>query len=160
MAVGYYANHRDCGSLLVYYQPLGNVVGGAGLVINGQLQISKRDIAGEVANYLRFLSFSEDRFDLARTPEGIVEYITKVTMPMICTVGPDTLAVFCHLLTDTEELKNSFMKYLAEEYIPEIHKIDRSLYELFYGAGVLLYNLMHGNIEYRNDLKEYRQQEA
>ncbi|MBR2811272.1 MAG: ROK family protein [Solobacterium sp.] len=155
-AVGYFANHRDCGDLLVYYHPLGNVVGGAGTVIDGRLQIGKHDIAGEVGNYLKFLNFSEDRFDLARTPEGIVEYITKVTLPMICTVGPDTLAVYCDLLTDTEELKAGMMKYLPEEYLPEIHKVKSNLYDLFYGAGVMLYNLLHGNIEYRDDLKEYR----
>ena len=156
IAVGYYANHRDCGNLLVYYQPLGNTVGGAGLVINGDLQIGKRDIAGEVGNYLKILNFSEDRFDLAKTPEGIVEYITKVTLPMICTVGPDTLAVYCSLLTDTEELKKSLLKYIPEQNIPEIHKVSTNLYDLFYGAGVLLYNLLHGSIEYREELKEYR----
>ena len=156
MAVGYYAIHRDCGDLLVYYHPLGNVVGGAGLVIDGDLQIGKRDIAGEVVNYLKFLNFSEDRFDLARTPEGIVEYITKVTLPMVCTVGPDTLAIYCDLLTDTEELKAYMKKYLPEEYIPSIHKIKNGLYELFYGAGVMLYNVLHGNVEYRKDLEEYR----
>lgn len=154
-AVGYYANHRDCGDLLVYYHPLGNVVGGAGLVIDGNLHIGKMDIAGEVTNFIRLLNFSEDRFDLTRTPEGIVEYITKVTVPMIATMGPDTLAVCCDLLTDTEELKNSILKYIPERHVPQITKIE-NLYELFYGAGVLLYNILHGSIEYREDLKEFR----
>ncbi len=156
-AVGYYANHRDCGDLLVYYHPLGNSVGGAGVVIDGNLQIGKKDIAGECANYMKILNFSEDRFDLARTPEGIVELITKVTLPMICTIGPDTLAVYCDLLTDTEELKESLKKYIPERHIPEIHKLNSNLWEVFYGGGVLLYNLLHGSITYREDLKEFRQ---
>ena len=155
-AVGYYANHRDCGNLLAYYHPLGNVVGGAGLVINGNPVFGRKDFAGECANYLKTLNFSEDRYDLARTPEGIVELITKLVLPMICTVGPDTLAVYCDLLTDPEELKESLKKYIPERHLPEITKMDSRFWELFYGAGVLLYNVMHDNYSYREDLKEFR----
>ena len=155
-AVGYYANHRDCGDLLLYYHPLGNVIGGAGIVLDGKLHVGKNDFAGEVISYIKLLNFSEDRFDLARTPEGITEYVTKVTVPMIASIGPDTLVVYCDLLTDTDELKECIGKYIPEKYIPEIHKIGSSLWELFYGAGVLLYNLLHGNIEYRPDLENYR----
>lgn len=127
------------------------------IVTGGNLQIGKKDIAGECANYMKILNFSEDRFDLARTPEGIIELITKVTLPMICTIGPDTLAVYCDLLTDTEELKGSLKKYIPERHIPEIHKLNSNLWEVFYGGGVLLYNLLHGSITYREDLKEFRQ---
>lgn len=154
-AVGYYANNRDCGNLLAYYHPLGNVVGGAGLVINGNPVFGRKDFAGECANYLKTLNFSEDRYDLSRTPEGIVELITKLVLPMICTIGPDTLAVYCDLLTDTEELKESLKKYIPERHLPDIVRMENS-YLLFYGAGVLLYNVLHGNSEYREDLKEYR----
>lgn len=155
-AVGYYANHRDCGNLLAYYHPLGNVVGGAGLVINGMPVFGKKDFAGECANYLKTLNFSEDRYDLSRTPEGIVELITKLVLPMICTIGPDTLAVYCDLLTDPEELKESLKKYIPERHLPEIVKMDSRFWELFYGAGVLLYNVLHGSSKYREDLNEYR----
>ena len=155
-AVGYYANHRDCGNLLAYYHPLGNVVGGAGLVINGMPVFGKKDFAGECANYLKTLNFSEDRFDLSKTPEGIVELITKLVLPMICTIGPDTLAVYCDLLTDPEELKESLKKYIPERHLPEIVKMDSRFWELFYGAGVLLYNVLHGTSKYREDLEEYR----
>ncbi len=155
-AVGYYANHRDCGNLLAYYHPLGNVVGGAGLVINGMPVFGKKDFAGECANYLKTLNFSEDRYDLSRTPEGIVELITKLVLPMICTIGPDTLAVYCDLLTDPEELKESLKKYIPERHLPEIVKMDSRFWELFYGAGVLLYNVLHGTSKYREDLNEYR----
>lgn len=155
-AVGYYANNRDCGNLLVYYHPLGNVVGGAGVIVNGNLLTGKEDIVGECVNYMKLLNFSEDRFELARTPEGIVEFITKVVTPMICMLGPDTLAISCDLLTDTEELRQSFMKYIPERNMPVIRKFNNNYWELFYGAGVLLYNVLHGNYEYREDLKEYR----
>ena len=36
-----------------------------------------------MANYLKTLNFSEDRYDLARTPEGIVELITKLVLPLV-----------------------------------------------------------------------------
>ncbi len=146
LALGYYANHKDCGDLLVYYHPLGNVVGGAGMIIDGKLHTGKNDIAGETVTYTKLLNFSEDRFDLARTPEGIVEYVTKVTVPMIATVGPKTLAIYCDLLTSEEELKNSIEKYIPEQYMPEIHKVKDNLWTLFYGAGVALYNRLHGNL--------------
>lgn len=156
-AVGYYANHRDCGDLLVYYHPLGNVVGGAGIVIDGDLQLGKMDIAGECANYLKLLNFSEDRYDLSRTPEGIVELIAKIVTPMICTVGPDTLGVYCDLLTDTEELKEYLKRYIPEKHLPQIQKLNSNLWDVFYGGGVLLYNFLHGSIIYREDLSEYRE---
>ena len=155
-AVGYYANHRDCGNLIAYYHPLGNYVGGAGVIVNGDLLTGKEDIAGECVNYMKLLNFSEDRFELARTPEGIVEFITKVVTPMICIVGPDTLAISCDLLTDTEELRQSIAKYIPERNLPDIQKFGNKYWELFYGAGVLLYNVLHGNAKYREDLEEYR----
>ena len=155
-ALGYYANHRDCGNLLPYYHPVGNFVGGAGVVIDGNLVIGKKDIAGECANYLKLLNFSEDRFDLARTPEGITELVAKIVLPMICTLGPDTLALYCDLLTDPDELKQYLMKYLDEKYIPDIQELKSNFWEVFYGAGVMLYNVMHGSVEYRKDLAEDR----
>ncbi len=155
MAVGYYANHRDCSNLLAYYHPLGNVIGGAGIVINGDLVFGRKDFAGEAAYYLKTLNFSEDRYDLSRTPEGIIELITKVVLPMICTIGPDTLAVYCDLLTDPEELKKSLAGYIDERHIPDIVKVDTT-WELFYGAGVMLYNVLHGNRRYREELSEFR----
>ena len=155
-ALGYYANHRDCGNLLTYYHPVGNFVGGAGVVIDGNLVIGKKDIAGECANYLKLLNFSEDRFDLARTPEGITELVAKIVLPMICTLGPDTLALYCDLLTDPDELKQYLMKYLDEKYIPDIQELKSNFWEVFYGAGVMLYNVMHGSVEYRKDLAEDR----
>ena len=105
---------------------------------------------------MKTLNFSEDRYDLARTPEGIVELIAKLVLPMICTFGPDTLAVYCDLLTDPEELKESLKNYIPERHLPEITKMDSRFWELFYGAGVLLYNVLHGSYSYREDLKEFR----
>jgi cellobiose-specific phosphotransferase system component IIB len=153
---GYYANHQDTGDLLVYYHPMGAAIGGAGMILNGQMHMGKNDFAGEVPNYIKLLNFSEDRFELARTPEGIAEFITKVTVPMICTVGPETLAVCSDLLTDTEELQQRIGRYIPEAYMPKIVKVERPLWHLFYGAGVQLYNVLHGTQEYREDLKEYR----
>ena len=34
--------------------------------------------------------------------------------------------------------------------------MDSRFWELFYGAGVLLYNVLHGTSKYREDLNEYR----
>lgn len=154
-ALGYYANNRECGNLLTYYHPVGNAVGDAGIVIDGNLVIGRKDIAGECAAYLKLLNFSEDRFDLARTPEGISELVAKIVLPMICTFGPDTLALYCDLLTDPQELKNYLNRYLDEKFIPEIVKMKSNLWEVFYGAGVMLYNVLHESVEYRKDLKQY-----
>ena len=158
IAKGYYANHQDTGDLLVYYHPIGSAIGGAGLILNGQMHMGKNDFAGEVSNYVRLLNFSEDRFELARTPEGISEFIAKVTVPMICTVGPETLAVCSDLLTDTEELQQRISRYIPAEYMPKIVRIKKQMWYLFYGAGVQLYNVLHGTRTYREDLKEYRKQ--
>ena len=154
-AQGYYANHRDCGDLITYYQQPRAVVGGAGIILNGKLQIGKHDVAGECANYLRLLNFSEDRYDLARTPEGCIELVTKILLPMVCTVGPDTVAVYCDLITDVNELREEMKKYLREEYLPQFSRIQSNLWEMYYGAGVIIYNVLHDNMEYRPELKEY-----
>ena len=142
-------------SVIAYYHPVGNAVGGAGIVIDGNLVIGRKDIAGKCAAYLKLLNFSEDRFDLARTPEGISELVGKIVLPMICTFGPDTLALYCDLLTDPDELKNYLSKYLDEKFIPEIVKMKSNGWEVFYGAGVMLYNVLHESLEYRKDLKQY-----
>ena len=154
-AQGYYANHRDCGNLIAYYQAPRAVVGGAGILLDGKLQLGRKDVAGECVNYLKLLNFSEDRFDLARTPEGCIELVTKILLPMVCTVGPDTVCVYCDLITDVNELREEMKKYLREEYLPQFAKIPSSLWEMYYGAGVIIYNVLHGNMEYRPELKEY-----
>ena len=36
----------------------------------------------------------------------------------------------------------------AVRHLPEVTKMDSRFWELFYGAGVLLYNVLHGSYSY------------
>lgn len=119
--VGYYATQTKYRSLSMVFQPVSSFAG-AGMIINGQLISGRNNLAGEV-QYLPFAS-SEDKLTLNKTPEGMVELVSKIVLSIIGVISPDAIVLFCTLITDLEDLKKELGKTIPENYIPDLIKIE------------------------------------
>lgn len=121
VAVGYYASQKEYQSLSVLFQPT-SFFGGAGTIINGQLICGPSNLAGEV-QYLP-LNLSDKVFQLNKTPEGTLELVSKIMISIISIINPEAIILFSSLIPQTDELKEELTKYIPQEYIPHIIKID------------------------------------
>jgi len=120
-AVGYYASQNQYKSLSVLFQPTGSFAG-AGMIINGQLITGKHNLAGEV-QYLP-LALNADKLKLNKTPEGMIDLVTKIILSIISVISPEAVVLFCTLITETGDLKKELERYIPKEYIPDIIKVE------------------------------------
>lgn len=120
-AVGYYASQKEYQSLSLLFQPT-SFFGGVGSIINGQLICGPSNLAGEV-QYLP-LVLSDGVFQLNKTPEGTLELVSKIITTIICIINPEAIILFSSLIPKVDELKEELTKYIPQEYIPEIIKIN------------------------------------
>lgn len=119
--VGYYATQNKYKSLSMIFQPV-SFFAGAGIIINGQLISGRNNLAGEV-QYLPFAS-NEDKLTLNKTPEGMIELVSKIVLSIIGIISPDAIILFCTLITDLEDLKKELEKTIPRKYIPDLIKIN------------------------------------
>lgn len=120
-AVGYYASQNQYDSLSVLFQPT-EFFAGAGMIVNGQLITGKNNLAGEV-QYLP-IALSDDKLKLNKTPEGMIELVSKIILSIISIISPEAIVLFCTLIPKTIELKKELERYIPKEYIPEIIKVN------------------------------------
>lgn len=121
VAVGYYASQNQYKSLSVLFQPT-SFYGGAGMIVNGQLITGQSNLAGEV-QYLP-LNLSDDVFVLNKTPEGMLELVSKIMASIVSIISPDAIILFSSLIPQIDELKIELTKYIPQEYMPDIIKIN------------------------------------
>lgn len=120
-AVGYFASQTEYSSLTFLFQPT-SFYAGAGTIINGQLIKGKAHLAGEV-QYLP-LDLSQDKLVLNKTPEGMIELVTKTILSIMSIIGPEAIILCCTLIPQTHEVKKELERYVPQEFIPDIIKID------------------------------------
>ena len=120
-AVGYYASQQQFSSFVFLFQPT-NFFGGAGVIVNGQLVKGHYHIAGEV-QYLP-LDYSAPPRTLAKTPEGALELVSKTIAALSSVIGPQAIILSCTLIPDIKELTKMLAKYIPENYLPQIIKIE------------------------------------
>jgi len=121
VSVGYYASQTQYQSLSVLFQPT-SFFGGIGTIVNGQLITGQFNLAGEI-QYLP-LNLSDDAFVLNKTPEGMLELVSKTIAAIISIISPEAIILFDTLIPQIDELKNELTKYIPQEYIPNIIKIN------------------------------------
>lgn len=121
VAIGYYASQTQYQSLTVLFQPT-SYYGGAGIIVNGQLIVGQSNLAGEV-QYLP-LHLSNDVFVLNKTPEGMLELVSKIMISIISIISPEAIILFSTLIPQVDELKVEIAKYIPQKYLPDIIKIN------------------------------------
>lgn len=111
---------------------------GSGIVVNGQLVRGMDHLAGEVA--LLPLKLSDSYLNLANTPEGTLELVTKNIMSIIAIVSPEAIVVYSDLILDSQdvsdEIKKSLSQYSLKVY-PKVIKVENILEYILLGAMIL-----------------------
>ncbi|MCD7807798.1 MAG: ROK family protein, partial [Erysipelotrichaceae bacterium] len=120
-AVGYFASQTKYQNLAFLFQPM-NYHAGAGIIIDGQLIKGKNHLAGEI-QYLP-MNLSDDRLNLAKTPEGALELVAQTLTSIISIVSPDAILFSCALIPHVKELKKEMSKYIPIDYLPDIIRIE------------------------------------
>ena len=67
------------------------------------------------------MQFSDDIQKLAWNEQGVLELVTKSLLPVVCTVGPEAIAVFSPLTPDMDEIKNKLNSFIPAEFMPEFY---------------------------------------
>ncbi len=120
-AVGYYASQKKYQNMAFLFQPM-NYHAGAGIIIDGQLLEGKNHLAGEI-QYLP-MNLSDNRLNLAKTPEGALELVSQTLVSMISIISPEAIFFCCGLIPHVDELITEMSKYIPKDYIPDIIRID------------------------------------
>ena len=63
----------------------------------------------------------------------MMEIVRNTVMSFITTIGPERMCIYCTLLTSMDELYHEVARYIPEEYIPSLEKIDDIQEYIFIG---------------------------
>ncbi len=121
VALGYHASQNQYHSLSLIFQPIISYAG-VGNIVHDRLLTGKHHVSGEV-QFLP-LNLTKNALELHQTPEGAIESMAKTIVSIISLLDPQEIVMCCFLITDVQDLYNEVKKYLPEEYIPPIIKID------------------------------------
>ena len=95
----------------------------------------RHNVAGEI-KYLP-ISFSENYEKIRKTPEGAIEWTAKYCVAITSMVAPEAIIIINKLVTSVDSVKNEMKKFLPEDYIPDIIKIE-SLKEYMLIGSIIL----------------------
>ncbi|MFQ6792558.1 MAG: ROK family protein [Thomasclavelia sp.] len=123
-AIGYYAVQERYNSFCFLFQPIG-LDAGLGTVINGELVQGNYHLAGEV----KFLpmQLSDDKANLNKTPEGIVELVSKMLITISSIIAPEVFIIYSDMVDDVNVIKNKIEDVFAsevEDFNIEIYKVE------------------------------------
>ena len=133
-AVGYHASQEKCGSLAFLFQPIQHF-SGAGIVINGSLVKGNHNLAGEV-QYLP-MALSDSPLILNRTIEGSLELVSRTIQSIMALIAPETVVVYCDLITNEDRLYEELSRHLQKAYLPKIIKVTNMLEYTLLGQLIL-----------------------
>ncbi|MBQ7992842.1 MAG: ROK family protein [Solobacterium sp.] len=134
MALGFYGLQKKTRNLSFYFHPHAARTAGVGNVVNGMLFTGMNNIAGEMQYLHKIIHYSDDPDVLLRTPEGTIEIVSKYLISLIATFNPEQIIIFCDMVYDLTELKKEIAKYVQEEFIPELIKVDDVIEYMFVGG--------------------------
>lgn len=147
---GFYAMQDKYENITFVSQPVGWIMGGQGIVIDGKLHEGAHDIAGEVKYVKNFVSYSANPDVLAWDPDGMLEIVAKSLVVNIAMVDPQVILVRCDLTPDMDLLRKKLAEYIPERNLPDlIYVRDASDYML---SGEMLLTLRKlKNLENKNE---------
>ncbi len=123
-ALGWYQSQEQYQNITFMSQPNGWLIGGQGIIINGELVRGAHGIAGEIkyiVNQLQYTSpLNLDPYHL----DSVKEIVTKAILINISILDPEVIVLRCEMLPDVKEIHEALLNYLPEDKIPEIVHID------------------------------------
>lgn len=135
IVMGYYASQVEYKSISFLLQTKIGGHGGVGHIHNGHLIKGRHNVAGEI-KYLP-MSFSENYEKNKKTPEGAIEWTAKFCTAITSMIDPEAIIITNKLVTSIDSVKEEMKKYLPEDYIPDMIKIE-SLKEYMLIGSIIL----------------------
>ena len=137
MAVGFQSMNPKYDSISFYFHPHAARVCGVGSVIDGKLMAGRNSIAGEMQFIVNIIGFSADPHELARTPEGSLELVSKYLTAIISCIDPQAIAISCDMIPDLDILRNRLAVNIRPDFIPDLIKAD-DVSEYMFAGGIEL----------------------
>lgn len=120
ITAGWYMTHPESKNICVFVGADGSIEGSIGTVIDGHVIGGKNNSAGLITGFSRLLSYSENPWYLAKTPEGTAEIVAKYLLAAIYINAPEKVIIFSRMITETDTVSTLLTRYLPDHMIPEI----------------------------------------
>ncbi|MDO4539384.1 MAG: ROK family protein [Coriobacteriales bacterium] len=124
-ALGYYLSQDRYEDILLASMPLGHVMAGQGIVLDGKLRLGAHHAAGETAFLMRRIVPQEqwnahDVFD----PDKALELVSYAIQSALTTMDPQVVCVHSDMVPDTQAIREVLARYSPERYIPELEHVS------------------------------------
>lgn len=119
VAEGINAMEEKYDNLIFYFQPYGSPIGGAGIVVNGNLVKGRNNAAGEIRSMQESQKHSADLTKLCRTAEGTYEIVISTCASLISVLAPDALLIHSAMTPDIEHIRQEVARVIPAHNMPE-----------------------------------------
>ena len=123
-AYGWYSNQEKYHNICLMSQPSGWLVGGQGIIVNGRLVCGAHGLAGEIKHILNQFQYERPLAINPYSIDSIKEIIGKAILTNLVILDPEVIVIRNDMIVDTEEIREELKKYLPEENIPEIVRME------------------------------------
>ncbi len=123
-ALGWYQSQDQYQNITLMSQPNGWLMGGQGILVNGELIRGAHGIAGEIKYIMNQFQFQNPLNLNPYHLDSMKEIVTKAILTNISILDPEVIVLRCEMLPDTKEIHDELLKYLPENRIPDIVHID------------------------------------
>lgn len=134
-AVGCYVSQDVYDSVVIHSQQTGYLVGGQGIVVDGNLIKGRISYAGELTPLYNVLYGTDRGSDRAWTSEGMLEIVARMLTADISLVAPDAIYVAVDLLDDMDALREKIAEFFGDKagFIPDLFHVEDYRELLFLG---------------------------
>ncbi len=137
MALGFHALQEKYSNISFYFHPHAARICGVGHIVDGKLLRGRNNIAGEMQFIVNIMEFSAEPRELARTPEGSLELVSKYLTAIISCVDPEAIAISCDMIPDLDILRNRLAMDIRPDFLPDMIKVD-DVSEYMFAGGIAL----------------------
>lgn len=123
-AYGWYSNQEKYHNICLMSQPSGWLIGGQGIIVNGKLVRGAHGLAGEIKHILNQFQYERPLTINPYSIDSIKEIIGKAILTNLVILDPEVIVIRNDMIVDTEEIREELKKYLPEENIPEIVRME------------------------------------
>ena len=123
-AYGWYSNQEKYHNICLMSQPSGWLIGGQGIIVNGKLVRGAHGLAGEIKHILNQFQYERPLAINPYSIDSIKEIIGKAILTNLVILDPEVIVIRNDMIVDTEEIREELKKYLPEENIPEIVRME------------------------------------
>ncbi len=131
-ALGYYLSQDRYQDILLASMPLGHVMTGQGIILDGKLRLGAHHAAGETAFLMRKI-VPEEQWDAQDVfdHDKALELVTFAIQSALTTLDPQLVCVHSDVVRDTNAIRTELARCIPEQYIPELKHVSTAEIEDF-----------------------------